>query len=632
MINSWLAAIERSVRLQHSLGVASRPLLLIIILGLSLSFGARQARAQCGSLGAPSTMWQNGGNSFWDLSGNWTSGTPTASTNACILNGTSTVTLNTAGSANGLQLASGNTLDMNGGASLSLGSGTSLIEGMLSNTAGTITNSGTLKNGATVFVDGAVVSGSLVGVLINNSGAHLTNNGTIELFSAGLINNSGAHLTNNGTIEVDSDNARLMNSGTFINNSVLSLNTHVVFDNAAGASVVNFGTITEEAGVLSNEGAFNNRGTINLTTMGDPSTFSNSGTFNNRGSLTMNSSPLNGPSSFSNSGTLNNRGTVALDDSCQPGCSFSNSGTFNNSGAFNITHSAIGATGEGLFTNSGTFNNSGGTLSNGLTSTLDNTGTINNTSGGHINNLSTITNEGIFNNTSGAHLMDAGTFDNTGIFSNSGTVRISSTGLFTTSTDYTQTAGRTIVNGTLSATGGAIVDIEGGKLGGTGMINGDVLMKGTMSPGSGGAPGTLTVNGSYEQNSGSVFDEIIKGASSNGLLDVTGALALDPGSLLAITLQAGFDPVGDSFTILDYGSLSGEFLNGSSFVADGFNWTLTYGPNDAILTAVSADPVNTPEPGTLALIAFGFLPLFGYAATRRTVGRDSIDLRQSPRI
>src|SRR5580692_10115059 len=146
MINSWLAAIDRSVRPQHSLGVASRPLLLIITLGLSLSFGARQARAQCGSLSAPSTTWQNGGNSFWDLNGNWTSGTPTASTNACILNGTSTVTLNTAGSANGLQLASGNTLDMNGGASLSLGSGTSLIEGMLSNTGGTITNSGTLKN------------------------------------------------------------------------------------------------------------------------------------------------------------------------------------------------------------------------------------------------------------------------------------------------------------------------------------------------------------------------------------------------------------------------------------------------------------------------------------------------------
>jgi hypothetical protein len=81
--------------------------------------------------------------------------------------------------------------------------------------------------------------------------------------------------------------------------------------------------------------------------------------------------------------------------------------------------------------------------------------------------------------------------------------------------------------------------------------------------------------------------------------------------------------VGDSFTTLDYGSLSGEFGNGTSFMADGFNWTLTYGSNDAILTAVSGDPVSTPEPGTIALLAFG-LPLLGYAAKRRAAaGRTS---------
>jgi hypothetical protein len=120
-----------------------------------------------------------------------------------------------------------------------------------------------------------------------------------------------------------------------------------------------------------------------------------------------------------------------------------------------------------------------------------------------------------------------------------------------------------------------------------------------------------------------VFDEIIKGASSNGLLDVTGALALDPGSLLEITLQNGFDPVGDSFTILDYGSLSGEFGNGTSFVADGYNWTLAYGPGDAILTAVSVDdPVNTPEPGSISLIVIGFAALLGCASQRRRVGKD----------
>ena len=191
-------------------------------------------------------------------------------------------------------------------------------------------------------------------------------------------------------------------------------------------------------------------------------------------------------------------------------------------------------------------------------------------------------------------------------------------GLFTTSTNYTQTAGRTIVDGTLTATGGAIVDIEGGKLGGIGTINGDVLLKGMMSPGSSAVPGTFTVNGSYEQTSTGVFDEIIKGASSNGLLDVTGVLALDPGSLLEITLRGGIDPVGDSFTILDYGSLSGEFSNGTNFFADGFEWTLTYGPNDAVLTAVGTDLVSTPEPGLTSLIVIGFVALLGFATQRRT--------------
>jgi hypothetical protein len=589
--------------------------IIFAVLMASMLLGAGQLWAQCGSLTAPSTTWQNGGNSFWDLSGNWISGTPTASTNACILNGTSTVELNTTGNANGLQLATGNTLNIDSGASLTLGTGKSLIDGLLFNSSGTITNSGKLTNGGSIVNSG--------GGFINDSGAHLINNGSIGLSSGFLANNSGAQVTNNGAI--GGAFASLTNSGTFTNKSTISLLDDSSLINSTGASFVNSGsgTITGDSLGLLNQGTFNNKGTISITSTADPSSFANSGTFNNSGTLSL--SLIFNSSSFSNTGTLNNKGTINLDDSCPAGCSISvtNSGTLNNRGTLNIT-SASDST--GLFTNSGTINNSGsGTISNAFTSTLDNSGTINNSSGGHINNLGTLTNEGVFNNTSGAHLMDAGTFNNTGTFSNSGAVTISSTGLFTTSSDYTQTAGPTTVNGTLTATGGAKVDIEGGKLSGTGIINGDVLMKGIMAPGSGDVPGTLTVNGNYQQTAAGVFDEIIKSSSANGVLDVTGLLALDPGSLLEITLQNGFDPVGDSFTILDYGSLSGEFGNGTSFMADGFNWTLTYGSNDAILTAVSADPpVNTPEPGTIALIAFGFLPLLGYAAKRRSAaGRNS---------
>ena len=128
-----------------------------------------------------------------------------------------------------------------------------------------------------------------------------------------------------------------------------------------------------------------------------------------------------------------------------------------------------------------------------------------------------------------------------------------------------------------------------------------------LCPDSAGAPGTLTIIGNYEQIGNGVFDELISGASSNGMLDVTGILALDQDSQLIITLLGGFNPVGDSFTIMSYKSLLGEFANGSNFVADGYDWSLTYGPNDVTLTAVTA----TPEPGTLPLIRIGVLALCG---------------------
>ena len=86
---------------------------------------------------------------------------------------------------------------------------------------------------------------------------------------------------------------------------------------------------------------------------------------------------------------------------------------------------------------------------------------------------------------------------------------ISSTGLFTTSTNYTQTAGSTVVNGMLSATSGAIVNIQGGMLGGTGTINGDVLMAGTMMPGAPGTPGSLVIFGNYEQKDTGILEELM---------------------------------------------------------------------------------------------------------------------------
>jgi hypothetical protein len=186
------------------------------------------------------------------------------------------------------------------------------------------------------------------------------------------------------------------------------------------------------------------------------------------------------------------------------------------------------------------------------------------------------------------------------------------TGGVLSATTFSASGGTVTVNGLLDPT--AVEIGSGAALQGSGTVIGNVAMGGTIMPGSAGAPGTLMIVGNYEQIGSGVFDELISGASSNGVLDVTGILALDQDSQLVITLLGGFNPIGDSFTIMSYNSLLGEFANGSNFVADGYDWTLTYGPNDVTLTAVTA----APEPGTLPLIGIGVLALCGCTWRKKT--------------
>jgi hypothetical protein len=252
---------------------------------------------------------------------------------------------------------------------------------------------------------------------------------------------------------------------------------------------------------------------------------------------------------------------------------FTNSGTLNNSGTFNNSASMS-------FTNSGTLNNSG-TINNDSSSTISNSGTVNN----------------------------VGTINNSGSFTNVGVVTVSKSGLFTTSTNYLQTAGSTLVNGTLTTTNGAIVNIQGGTLSGTGNINSNVLMTGTMMPGD--ATGTLEIFGDYEQADMGNFDEVI-GSGSNSLLDVNGSVLLDSGTKLEITLLGGVDPLNQTYAIMDYSQLNGEFANGSSFWDDNFLWDVAYGQNQIDVTAVKA-----PEPGLFPLFAIGLVGLALYSRRMR---------------
>src|SRR5690606_14589335 len=98
---------------------------------------------------------------------------------------------------------------------------------------------------------------------------------------------------------------------------------------------------------------------------------------------------------------------------------------------------------------------------------------------------------------------------------------------------------------------------------------------GTGSPGD--SPGKMTVQGDYTQQSASVL-EIQLGGTTAGTeydqLTVTGTATI--AGTLNVSMIDGFIPqVGDSFTVLPYGSRSGGF--NALTLPDGYRWGIDYG-------------------------------------------------------
>jgi hypothetical protein len=532
------------------------------------------------------------GSGDWNNAANWSTGTvPNNPGFASCPAICYSVMINTSNSAISLDGAAIDNLTLGATNSLNVDGGLSLV------------------NGAS-FNYGTIVSGGLE-LVIEANGTSLTNYGSINVSNGigltgyggalALLTNYGA-VTNDGSMTAE-QTAEVSNFGTFTNGA----DGRIFFGNQAFFS--NYGTFNNFGemqgtfdGILLNMGTFNNSGSLDLLNtyggFGGTNTLENDGTLNNTGSLGV------GAGGFINTGTLNNFGVLGTSTS-DPLVGFSNTGVVNNSGSF---------TGEGPLGNSGVLNNSGtltilaGAISNSsgnpIASVLGNGGALNNSGNIVTASGTAFDNSGTFAN--------SGTVTNEGTFTNSGVVLVTNTGLFTTSTNYIQTAGSTFVNGTLTTTGGAIVDIQGGILGGTGTINGNTFVAGTMMPGD--APGTLTIVGNYEQASTGIFYEQMS-PYSHAFLDVSGNVILDPGAWLEISLLDGFNPLGLTFSVMDFASLSGQFANGSSFWDDNYLWDITYRQHEIDITAVRA-----AEPGSLLLLALGCLVVAAFAK-RKTVAQ-----------
>jgi len=472
-----------------------------------------------------------------------------------------------------LTVAAPNFLSINAGDTLGLGSGTSA-------NYGTITN-----KGAILLLFGPNFSGST----LNNYGT-ITGTGELSTGLEGTFNNYGTFSGNFNNFNSVTNNGLLYSSGESQNNGAL----------ANSGMLVNNGTITQFFGVITNSvgGTIVNHGTL----QNDALMFNAGTIYNAPGASIVNTDEVTGE--VVNTGTIINAGGFTNANAVFQG------GTIDNLSSGSLINEGINFLSVNTLNNAGTVTNFGrfAQFSAGI---LFNSGMVRNTVGATLS-ASTFINTGMVNN--------QGTLDS-GSFTNFGRVKISDTGLFNVSTNYNQFAGSTVVNGTLTASNGAIVNILGGSLSGGGTVNGNVVMGGTMIAGTPHNPLTFNINGNYSQNATGIFTELIS-SKGNGLLNISGTAALAPGALLNIQLVGGYDPKnGTSFTIMDYGSEKGTFTITDPYFDHGKQeWVVSSyagGDGDDVVLTAEAAHVVTPEPCTMLLVGSALLGMGGYAKRKK---------------
>ena len=439
---------------------------------------------------------------------------------------------------------------------------------------------------------GGTINANVAGQSLGLSGNSFINAGLLEATGGGTLNISGAvgaFIDNRGgTIAANGGNVVLLllsvtgGAITASNGGIINLLATTVFggtlNNVSGTLVTGTGrggSATLDGSTAA--GAVTIQGTY---TSDVGSTTNILGTINNQGNLQVNSGGLDTHLTLNGNTILQGGGAVTL-------------ANLGGSGVARIESSGVGLT------------------LNNVDNTIQGVGLIDGGPGA----LQILNQAGgtIRANTSGGTLELLNT-----TLTNAGTVQVDAGSVLRIiNTPFTQTGGKTQVDGLLSATLGE--SVSGGTMLGTGTINGNVTMTGgTMLPGGPSVPGTLTINGDFLQT-GSLFDELI-GSTGNGLLFVNGNVLLGPSSLLDIDLLNSFTLLsGETFTIMDFSSLTGTFANAptTGFQMDGFNWTIAYNTDDIVLDAVS--PVtgggggggSVPEPGTgvllLSALALGAL-------------------------
>jgi hypothetical protein len=412
----------------------------------------------------------------------------------------------------------------------------------------------TLSNYGAIVVDAATTVG---GAMTNYSGGVINVNGSsLSLQAGGTYTNNGAINLNSATLKLQgSGTVSLSGSGTLNMNGsgsgIFSTAAGQTFDNGAGHTIQGGGTIEPYA--LTNEGTITAAGSALLTI--DSTSITNDGTFG----VEAGSALALGSSPFSNySGNTLTGGTYAV------------AGAFEFQGADIVTNQADLQLSESWY------------IANGL----GGSGTTNLTENGT---------NGSFD------LQNGAVFGTSQQFTNEGNVIVGPGSTFDAlasgSSAYLQTAGTTLVDGTLTGN----VDLEGGSLSGSGEVDGNLYNAMAVDPGD--APGTLLISGNYTQTAGGVLNIELLNAVVYDQLKVLGSAQL--GGTADVTLLPGYVlDDGDVFTILMCSSVSGAFSA----------WDLPVLANGYWTTFIDANGVelqyDTPEPAAWSMVAAGALWLW----------------------
>lgn len=593
----------------------------------------------------------------WSNASNWDHGVPNGNFNAFIGNGSSPIP-----TAN---------LDINATVNdLTLDSGGVVLTPVNSLTAGGITMSGSGS-----FITGA--TGAEMINLVSSSGfGSLSISGHGSISSVGVSANDlhaiGGTLTidssslgvNSLNIEVDNGSKLILSGGPYINLSPsgtlsivdLNLQGTLMMANANITTITNGPSGGPTVLALDGPGAqivnqFNENALANLSHLFNTAFF----TLENGASLSTDGNLWNdgfGIDQFvvSNGSALTVHGdfktccstTVSgssmtvtgnwVNNNAEPNNLFvSAGGTVNVNGAFNNNGgdaSGVIVSGGSALTVGGDFNNSNGLfgaridVSGGSAFTVK--GDFNNTGVAFLNvsGGSALSVQKDLNNSGSLSLATGSAGLVQGTLTNSGSLQIDKTSVLTVKSAFKQTAGSAVVDGLLDAPGTGI-NIQGGTLSGTGIVNGNVTMAGTMMPGD--PTGGFTINGNYSQTStGTLAEQVgwINGSNAS-LLRVNGVVTLD--GTLALTLLNGFDPTaGNSFILMTFFSDHGSFntitgLNlGNNLFFDVF-----YDPHD-VRVVVESQSVATPEPNSALLLVVSSIAILAISRKRLTAKISSV--------